>query len=275
MPLLKKKVAVATLAIELPACTTTENKYIALNLLTQGVAKFDRDYITRFVASEYRQHNPIVEDGRIGLLQFIDSLESKHSKITIKPIRILAEGELVMIHQQAQVDGEDLVAIDLFKINDSKITEHWDVIQSEITETTNGNSMTGGVAKITDLDKTAENKQLVANLIDDIFINSNRHNLAQYIDPNYVQHSPFVPDGREGLEGFLQGLADSNTSFFYTKMHNILAEGNFVFTQSEGVFDDTATAFNDLWRIEDGKVVEHWDAVQAIPEEFAHGNGMF
>lgn len=54
-----------------------------------------------------------------------------------------------------------------------------------------------------------------------------------------------------------------------------MAEGNFVFTQAEGVYDGTPTAFYDIWRVEDGMIVEYWDAVQAIPTEFAHENGMF
>jgi predicted SnoaL-like aldol condensation-catalyzing enzyme len=70
-------------------------------------------------------------------------------------------------------------------------------------------------------------------------------------------------------------LADNNIAFGYEKVHLTLGEGNFVFTQSEGIYDGAATAFYDLWRVEDGKIAEHWDVVQTIPEEFAHDNGMF
>ena len=73
----------------------------------------------------------------------------------------------------------------------------------------------------------------------------------------------------------LNTLADNNIAFGYEKVHLTLGECNFVFTQSEGIYDGAATAFYDLWRVEDGKIAEHWDVVQTIPEEFAHDNGMF
>ena len=84
-----------------------------------------------------------------------------------------------------------------------------------------------------------------------------------------------VADTRDGLKQFITYLADNNIAFGYEKVHLTLGEGNFVFTQSEGIYDGAATAFYDLWRVEDGKIAEHWDVVQTIPEEFAHDNGMF
>jgi len=276
MKSLIKKTAAVGLALSVTACANQQNtnKEIALGLLELGIVKFDRDYIFQYTAPEYRQHNPVVADGRAGLLDFIDLLERQQTEITITPIRIIAENDLVMIHQQAQVNGAK-VAIDLFKVKNNKVVEHWDVIQDEITDTVSGRSMTGGSSEIKDLDKTAENKQRVSQLIDALFINGKQDAIDKYIAKNYIQHSPFVPEGREGLKQFINDLTNNNISFGYTKMHNIVAEGNFVFTQSEGVFDDQPTAFSDLWRLEDGMIVEHWDAVQTIPTEFAHDNGMF
>ncbi|WP_347820968.1 hypothetical protein [uncultured Planktomarina sp.] len=46
-------------------------------------------------------------------------------------------------------------------------------------------------------------------------------------------------------------------------------------TQSEGIYNGAATAFCNLWRVENGKIAEHWDVVQTVPEEFARDNGMF
>lgn len=284
MPSLTNITATLAITIGLTACATSinsqqetlnQNKEIALKLLTQGVVNFDREYIMRYAAPEYRQHNPVVADGRDGLLDFIDSLENQGTQINITSIRILAEGDLVMIHQQAQVNSDNVVAIDLFKISNNKIIEHWDVIQPEIIDTVNGHSMTGGVTDITDMDKTAENKQLVLELINKVFINQQPSYIDSYISPNYIQHSPFVADGRQGLKDFLEGLTQSQTSFRYTKLHSILAQGNFVFTQSEGIYEDKTMAFSDIWRIKNGKIIEHWDAVQEIPSQFMHDNGMF
>jgi predicted SnoaL-like aldol condensation-catalyzing enzyme len=70
-------------------------------------------------------------------------------------------------------------------------------------------------------------------------------------------------------------LAENDISFAYTQVHNVVAEGNFVFVQSEGQFGGATMAFYDLFRVESGKIVEHWDVVQPVPEAMAHANGMF
>ncbi|MDC0381945.1 nuclear transport factor 2 family protein [Planktomarina temperata] len=135
--------------------------------------------------------------------------------------------------------------------------------------------MTDGATEIADLDKTEANKALVQALVADVLIGGNIEKIDTYIRPDYRQHNPYVADTRDGLKQFITYLADSNIAFGYEKVHLTLGEGNFVFTQSEGIYDGAATAFYDLWRVEDGKIAEHWDVVQTIPEEFAHDNGMF
>ena len=58
-------------------------------------------------------------------------------------------------------------------------------------------------------------------------------------------------------------------------MHRILGEGNFVLMMAEGTFGTTPTAYYDLFRLEDGMIVEHWDVIAEIPAEMAHDNGKF
>ena len=70
-------------------------------------------------------------------------------------------------------------------------------------------------------------------------------------------------------------LAEAGQGFSFTDVHLIVAEGNFVFTMTEGAMGDVPTAFFDLWRVEDGKIVEHWDTIEAIPDEMVHDNGKF
>jgi len=70
-------------------------------------------------------------------------------------------------------------------------------------------------------------------------------------------------------------LAENNTSFNYSQRHHTVADGNFVLTISEGEIGGQPNAFHDLWRVEDGMLVEHWDVIQPIPESMPHDNGMF
>ncbi|MGB7286580.1 MAG: nuclear transport factor 2 family protein [Salaquimonas sp.] len=267
--------AVGLLAASLPASAdVAANKIVALNLLEKGLVGGDRDFIMSNVAENYIQHNPQAADRREGLLGFAEFLKTLETPVSINPIRVLAENDMVVIHQTAEFFGPKVI-IDLFRFKDGKIVEHWDSIQEEVTDTANGRSMTDGPTEITDLDKTEANKQLVIALVTDVLIKGEIGKLDDYIRPDYQQHNPFVADTLNGLKGFIKYLADNKISFGYSKIHNVVAEGNFVFTQSEGIYDGNPTAFYDIWRVENGKIAEHWDVVQEVPDEFAHDNGMF
>lgn len=262
--------ATATGAVADPAA----NKATAIALLEQGLAKGDRAFINAHVAETYIQHNPQAADGREGLLGFVAFLETLDPPVQINPVRVIADENFVVVHQKAEFFGPKVI-IDLFRFENGKVVEHWDAIQQEVTETASGRSMTDGPTEITDLDQTDANKQLVTNLVTDVLMGGDIAKIDTYIRADYMQHNPFVPDTRDGLKGFIGYLAENDISFGYTKLHNVVAEGNFVMTQAEGIYDDKPTAFYDLWRVEDGLIVEHWDAVQEIPTEFAHPNGMF
>ena len=135
--------------------------------------------------------------------------------------------------------------------------------------------MIDGPTEITDLDKTDANRALVTGFVTDILVNGQFDKITNYIGDTYLQHNPNVGDGLEGLSAFVGYLQENNISFRYTQIHNVVAEGNFVLVQNEGEFGGTPTAFYDLFRVEDGLIVEHWDTVQEIPAEMAHSNGMF
>lgn len=268
--------AAAVLAVNTASASAdaTANKEIAVKLLEEGLVKGDREFIKTHVAEDYIQHNPQAEDGREGLLGFVSFLETLDPPVTIDTVRVFGDENFVVIHQKAEFFGPKVI-IDLFRFEDGKVVEHWDSIQEEVTQTASGRSMTDGPVEISDVSSTAENKALVTKLVEDVLMNGEIGKIDTYIRADYKQHNPFVPDTRDGLKGFISYLAENKISFGYTKLHNVVAEGNFVFTQAEGIYDGKPTAFYDLWRVEDGQIAEHWDVVQEIPTEFAHSNGMF
>jgi len=63
----------------------------------------------------------------------------------------------------------------------------------------------------------------------------------------------------------------------YTRVHRVLGEGNFVLAMSEGTFGGNPTSFYDLFRVENGKIAEHWDTIETIPpkSEWKNANGKF
>ena len=110
----------------------------------------------------------------------------------------------------------------------------------------------------------------------DKLFGKNPAKITEYISTTeYNQHNPHVKDGLVGLGEALDSLAKAGMPMVYEKNHKILGQGNFVLSVSEGKFMNNHVSFYDLFRIEDGKIVEHWDVLQIIPETSKHENGMF
>ena len=251
---------------------------LVLNTVAAIFVDFDTEAAKTLLAPDYIQHNVAVPTGAEPILGFIPAL--KESGIEAITHRVISEGDLVVLHNtynNAQLFGADaFVAFDVFRVEDGKVAEHWDNLQVPVIETASGRSMTDGATVVTDLDKTAENKALVENFVSDVLHGGAPEKITDYVSiETYHQHNPMVADGLDGLGAALATMAEAGQAMQYTDTPIIVAEGNFVFTASEGTLGDTATAFFDLFRVENGKIVEHWDTISEIPADMPHDNGKF
>jgi predicted SnoaL-like aldol condensation-catalyzing enzyme len=99
---------------------------------------------------------------------------------------------------------------------------------------------------------------------------------SKYIGSRYTQHNPTAPDGPEGLKGFLQFLRDKFPNS-RSEIKRVFADGDYVILHVHSMREPGARgrAIVDIFKLESGKIVEHWDVVQDIPEKAANQNGMF
>jgi predicted SnoaL-like aldol condensation-catalyzing enzyme len=99
---------------------------------------------------------------------------------------------------------------------------------------------------------------------------------SKYLGPRYVQHNPTAPDGPEGFRAFLNFLREKFPDS-HSEIKRVFADGDYVILHVHSVREkgSRGRAIVDIFKLEDGKIVEHWDVVQDVPETSVNGNGMF
>ena len=99
---------------------------------------------------------------------------------------------------------------------------------------------------------------------------------SKYLGPGYKQHNPTAADGPEGLKGFIAYLK-TTYPMTHSEITQAFADGDYVILRVHAVRTPgtLGNAIVDIFRLDKGKVVEHWDSVQPIPEKAANTNGMF
>jgi predicted SnoaL-like aldol condensation-catalyzing enzyme len=100
--------------------------------------------------------------------------------------------------------------------------------------------------------------------------------VAMFVGPDYKQHNPLAASGKEPFIAFVKA-ASQQFPDLHVDIKRVIAEGDLVVTHSHFTLgpEDRGSAVVDIFRIENGKVVEHWDVIQMIPERPANENTMF
>lgn len=226
--------------------------------------------------NKYIQHNLGVADGLAGFGAVISQLPPKSARANT--VRAFQDGDYVFTHTEYNFFGPK-IGFDIFRFEDGKIVEHWDNLQeTPANPNPSGHTMTDGTTEIKDLNKTEENKTLVKTFVEEILVQGKMEKLADYFNgDNYIQHNPQIPDQLSGLGNALKELTQKGIHLKFNKIHKVLGEGNFVLVVSEGYFGESYNAFYDLFRVENGKIAEHWDVIEPIAakETWKNNNGKF
>jgi predicted SnoaL-like aldol condensation-catalyzing enzyme len=262
----------ASQADEPPALTGPKQQVVEL---LKSIETGDSKPISYINPQKYIQHNLAVADGLAGVRALLQSLPKGSTKVNT--VRVIRDGDFVVAHTDYNFFGPK-IGFDIFRFEDGKIVEHWDNLQETSAKPSpSGHSMIDGPTAVSDLDKTEANKQLMQSYMDDL-LNGRKEKFSSYFDGNkYIQHNPWVADDLTGLFAGLQSLAKQGLAVKYHRVERVLGEGNFVLVVAEGSFGERPTSYYDLYRIENGKIAEHWDTLEPIPPraEWKNDNGKF
>lgn len=256
---------------------TNIQKAIALiNTFANG----DTKQAESLLATDYIQHNLAYGTGRDAFVGSVAYLASVPVKTTVKNIRAFEDRDKVFLQTIYNFAGAgEQVAFDIFRFDkEGLIAEHWDNLAAVAAPNPSGRTQVDGTTEITDTDKTEENRKVVKDFLFDVMQGNNAEKTTDYFDGDiYIQHNTGIADGLSGLGTALAALAEQGIQMVYTTVHQILAQGNFVLAVSEGTFGGKPTAYYDLWRVENGKIAEHWDVMETIADKLTwqNQNGKF
>lgn len=121
-----------------------------------------------------------------------------------------------------------------------------------------------------------ENEKAVTEFYDLAINQKNFEAAEKFLGPRYVQHNPRAADGPEGLKAFLAFLREKFPDY-HSDIKHVFADGDYVILHVHNLPTPGArgNAIVDIFKLENGKIVEHWDVRQEIPEQSANSNGMF
>ncbi|WPU92188.1 nuclear transport factor 2 family protein [Mucilaginibacter sabulilitoris] len=240
---------------------TTSNKQRVLSFYKLIVGQRKAELIPEFVREDYIQHNPTVKQGRAGVTEMINYLKTLPAPLAGAKspiIRAIQEGDFVVTHLDIRFMGKRMVVIDLFKLKDGMLAEHWDAIQEIPDQTGLSVTATNGINEINESATTVDSKHVVEGFYNAVF---NKQPAAGFIHHDYIEHDFGVIKSGKSLSNYL-----SDDPARDTKLYRIIGEGDFVAVQSSFKRAEKLFALYEIYRIADGKIIEHWSVEQVAPD---------
>jgi predicted SnoaL-like aldol condensation-catalyzing enzyme len=244
--------------------------YNAVRLYVDGV----RDghlgaALDKYVAEDLVQHTPGVAPGRAGLGELFESLVGHHTRRMIRPMRGFEDASKVFLHTYHSYGFREVerVSIDIFDTDDDhQLVEHWHVSTPMCSQSRSGRSQIDGPTCVADLARTEANKELVSFYVKDVLVGGDRSRILDYVSPEtFHQHNPDISDSVDGFLDHLDERAAAGIPTRYCAIDQLVGCGDFVATVGRTAaehHDTIANTVADLFRLEGGRIVEHWDAIE-------------
>ena len=245
----------------------------------RAVSAHDTGLVAAMIRPDYIQHNSRVPTGSGPFLAFLEKLKEHDTRI--QNVRIFQDERFVVMHHlwrnAIPFGAQETVAFHIIRFDDAGlIAEHWNVMTDVTPPNPSLRTLIDGESRVSASAHTANNKAKTVELYQRLIGAQSSECGAiwrEFFLADFKQHHPRVADGIAGLELALRtGAVDRRLR----RQHKVLGSGNFVLSIAEGTERGVPTAFYDLFRWEEGLIVEHWPVYQEIPTVgVANTNTMF
>ena len=291
-----------------PDSSTTEASRRALEDYAR-LLMVQRDVVTamaRYFDANLIQHDAEIGDGGHGDEEFLANRRKQNPEQFLPEAEyhtvvdnLLADGELIALKSHVYTNPEDpgRVFVDIWRVAGGKFVEHWDVIQPVPNRALNDATMwCGGASNYDEADEVgdtvarpgcgpagpAANRQsAIATVTAYTAMADDPRRSAEavekYFADDFVQHSPYVAQGKAALVAYERNAAQSRLAEGRkSATARVIADGDLVLTHRRVTTsaDPRGVAHLDLYRVRNGKIVEHWDVIQPIPPFSVAGHSM-
>ena len=230
----------------------------------------DRAVIDKYMRDDYIQHGDIIPDGKEAFIAMTDNFFKLLPRMEIKKVFANDNDEVAVFFKCiCEATGSVNKVVDIFRLQDGKLAEHWDVVEHDVqkTELKSGRDLFSTDSESTPSPLDELQKKNIAKVVafnEEIFNahNNDRSILDEFMRDDYMQHNPTAGDAKEGFIGF--------TNFFFTLDPKMVISKTFANEDGEvAVFFKCICQANgminkvcDIYRLRDGKLAEHWDVVE-------------
>jgi len=235
---------------------TTSSKEIVLDFWRRAIGQRDLLFAEKIISDQYIQHSAVVKDGKSGILESLEALSKMPKRPSdTKPLtRVIADRDMVAVHMLLEMGNQKLVLLDLMRVQDGLLIEHWDALQPVPDDT--GNFIIEGLSIPINHDDSDENQRIITRYVREVLLKHEEN--AGYFADNFIEHDPY---------NCLQKCS-------FECVHRIIGEGDLVLIQATGTIASKPYVSYDIFRVSAGKIAEHWNVHQLIPEKMPHGNKM-
>jgi len=252
-----------------------QTKKDQIRALLKSIETGDSGPIAVVNEAQYIQHNPQTHEGSEGLAALFQRLSRTSPRVNV--VRAFEDGDFVFAHTEYDFASRK-IGFEVFRFEGGQAVEHWDNIQERQGPNQSGRTMVDGPTEAINLELTESNRAFVRSFVESVLIDGQLDRISEFIDEHaYAEHDPRLGDGISLLRSALEREEESGGRIDYHRVHRVLAEGSFVLCVSEGNYGGTHSAFYDLFRLANGKVVEHWDTTEKIAprSKWKNDNGKF
>lgn len=230
--------------------------------------------VDQLVRADFVQHEPTQVNGPAALKDQVTRLKTAYPNSRVTVTRVLAEGDLVVVHSNLVLTPgtKGMAIFDISRVDQGKIAERWAVAQEVPNTTPSGNDMFSTLSSPPGpgpdpLSSASASKAVAMALFTALTSERDVTALDRYVAGPYYQHNAQMPNGIDVVkQSFTQSYTDPS---FNVSVQRVIADGDLVAIHSHSIKPGGVVfAWIDLYRVRDGKVVEHWDVLNLAAQAF-------